>query len=167
MATSRLRITQLVGLSMVALVIGRTTNDGRSEDDKPTALKTEIERFQQKLKKDGKPEYVALLSEERVRAAIRTAVNSFEKNRMEKDEKAAPGTKAIFLKVKPAYLQIAEKGELPKDCSLSGFYTLVDDHDIRYDGLGLRLTIHTPSEKFAGFDLPILDLFYGRSEAAQ
>jgi hypothetical protein len=64
--------------------------------------------------------------------------------------------------VKPVYLDIADNGSWPRGSSF--FYHLfrVDDNQVRYDCLGLRLQIETPGGMSHGFAIPILDLYYGR-----
>jgi hypothetical protein len=130
------------------------------------SLKGAVEVVKARLQQDGKPEYAALLSEDRVRDAIRTAIQSCEAFQ-DDNEKRIPGTKEYFDKeVKPVCLRIAEKAEWPEKCSFFSFYTLIDKRDgkedITYDGLGLRLRIETPNGLAHAFALPILDLFFGR-----
>lgn len=124
-----------------------------------------LEVVRQSLTRDAKSEYVPLLSEERVREAIRTAITSYESH-IEKDEQKRPGTKKYFTDVlKPIYLKIADEGKWPENCSFFSFYKLTakrDGRQISYDGLGLRLQVETPGESFKGFAIPVVDLFYGR-----
>jgi hypothetical protein len=122
------------------------------------SLKDAIEVVKERLKKDGKPEYAALLSDTRVREAVRSAVRSYEDLYLEKKEKQNPGSKEYFEKeVKPVCQKIASTGEWPPSCSFFGFYRLGI-----YDGLGLRLRIETSQAKFQAFALPIVDLYFGK-----
>jgi hypothetical protein len=54
-------------------------------------LKDAVEVVKGQLKADGKPEYAALVTEARMREAIRTAVQSYE-SLLEKLEKGSPGS---------------------------------------------------------------------------
>jgi hypothetical protein len=116
----------------------------------------------------GRPEYAALLSEGRVRAAVRNAVKSYEMTAMNITEKRFPGTKEHFEKeIKPVCLRVADKGEWPSGCSIDAYFSLEDERNgekIMYDGMGLSLKIETPNSNFKGFALPVLMLFYGRVE---
>src|SRR3954453_14805198 len=111
------------------------------------SLRGAVEVVQGRLKRDGKPEYAALLSEVRVREAIRTAIRSYEAVLDQADQRH-PGSKEYFEQtVKPVCLRIADAGAWPPGCSFFSFYTLRergDGQDIAYDGLGLRLQIETP-----------------------
>lgn len=118
---------------------------------------------------DGKPEYAALLSEARVREAIRTAIASYEAFQEEAEERRFPGSTEHFQQhVKPACLRIADRGDWPAGCAFFGFYTLTEstggeeERTVEHHGLGLRLEIATPEARFKGFGLPILDVFFGR-----
>jgi hypothetical protein len=127
-----------------------------------------VKLAQKQLIDAGKPEYATLLSEERVRAAVRNAVKSYELTAVTITEKRVPGTKEHFEKeIKPVCLRVAERGEWPPGCSLDAYFALEDERHgekIAYDGMGLRLLIETPNSKFEGFALPVLMLFYGRVE---
>jgi len=125
-------------------------------------LKAAVEVVKERLKRNGKPEYAALLSEIRVQEAIHTAVKGYE-GLLEKLEKRNAGTTEYFQKeIEPICLKIADKGEWPQSCSFFAFYALTDMRQVAYDGLGLRLQIDTPQAKFEGFALPIVDLYFGR-----
>ena len=132
-------------------------------------LKEAVKLAQKQLADSGRPEYAALLSEERVRTAVRTAVKSYEITAMTKSEKRFPGTKDHFEKaIKPICLRVADKGEWPSGCSIGAYFSLVDERNgekIAYDGLGLGLQIETPDATLEGFALPILTLFFGKVEA--
>lgn len=152
----------------VALLLGpRAECEGLTPADfeKVKTVKEAVEVVKARLIQDGKPEYAALLSEERLREAIRTAVESYEA-RQDAAEKRNAGSKEYFQKeVKPVFLKIADKGRWPEGCSFFSFYKLTDRRDgrnIAYDGLGLRLQVATPMAKFKGFALPIVDLYFGR-----
>jgi hypothetical protein len=126
-------------------------------------LQEAVEVIKDRLKQDGKSEYAALLSEERVRQATSTAVQSYEAL-LDTGKIQRVGSKEYFQKeVKPVCMKVADKGDWPEGCSFFSFYTLSDQRDgrnIAYDGLGLRLQIDTPNSK--GFALPIIDLYFGR-----
>lgn len=145
------------------------------------------------LKKRLRNEHVALISEAKVRSAIRTAIQSYEarlKARMkDNDHKAAAlQTNKYFRDViKPVYVQIAEEGKWFPNCAFSAFTrleeVLPDGTHLSFDGLGLRVEVHTPgyrldhkleeqeeprvvprvaAEHVDGFGLRILDVWYGR-----
>jgi hypothetical protein len=165
-------MAQLWSVRLASLVIGTAvllTEDGASAGLSPTkdfknvkSCKEAVELVQRRLKQDGKAEYVALLSETRVRKAIYTAIKSWE-SLLDKEEKRHPGSKDYFLReVVPVYLKIADKGEWPEGSSFFWFYTLGSRGGV-YDGLGLRLRIDTPKAKFKAFALPIVDLYFGRA----
>lgn len=123
-----------------------------------------VEVLKAHLTEDGKPEYAALLSEERVRKAIRTAVQSYEAG-MAVKEPDRPGIKAYFEQmIKPVCLSAADDGTWGRECQFSYFFGLTTKTGVPYEGLGLRLLISTPDAKFQGFGLPVLDLFFGRFE---
>jgi hypothetical protein len=123
-------------------------------------LNDAVEIVQKRLTLDGKPEYAALLTEARLRAAIRTGVAGYEKILVRK-EKLKPGSNEYFEKnVKPVCEKIADTGEWPQGCSFFRFYTLKSE-GIAYDGLGLRLSVETPQARSPSFALPVLDLYFG------
>ena len=135
---------------------------------KAATLEDAIVIMRQKLRLDGKSEYAALLSEARIRAAINTAIKSYELNAMAQSERRFPGTKEHFESdVKPVMLKLAKDGIWPEGCSMDAYYRLTEQRDgaeISYDGIGLSIQIETPEAKFKGFSLPILVLFFGRVE---
>ena len=141
----------------------------RTEEFKGVKNVSEAVRLAQKHLIDaGKPEYAALLSEERVRAAVRNAVKSYEMTALAITEKRISGTKEHFeQEIKPVCLRVADKGEWPSGCSIDAYFNLEDQRNgekITYDGLGLTLQIETPNSTFKGFAVPVLMLFYGRIE---
>jgi hypothetical protein len=157
------RWTFLVGLATaitfsVSQPAAAQQNLSRKGYETTTSLKDALEVLKKQLTLDGKPEYAALITEDRVRASIRTAVRGYE-DLPAKDGKPAPGTTDRWLKeFKPVYLKVADKGEWPAGCAFGGFYTLKDG-DILYDGLGLRLHVETPTGR--RFALPVIDLYFG------
>lgn len=126
--------------------------------DNAESLGQALELFRKKLEEKGMCEYAALLSEDRVRNAIHTAIRSYEA--VERFEHGG-GTDDYFeALIKPICLEIANNGVWPQGCSLRAFFKLVE-LGITYDGLGLRLQVDTPGAEFECFALPVLDLFYG------
>jgi len=162
-------LARLVLFAVVAFLLldQRLAGGGLLQEDfkNVKSPKEAVQVVQERLKQDGKAEYAALLSETRIRKAIRTAIQSYEA-RLGSLEKGSPGTKEYFEKeVKPVFLKVADEGQWPEGCSFSSFYTLTerrDGEEIVYDGLGLRLQVETPRAKFKGFALPIVDLYFGR-----
>jgi hypothetical protein len=128
-------------------------------------LKEAVQVVKQDLIGKGKAEYAALLSEERVREAIRTGIRSVEA-RLDKLEQMNPGSKDHFIgAAKPVFMKIIDEGAWLRNCTFFTFYSLgslIDGEAISYDGFWLRLQVDTPKGKFAGFALSILDMSYGK-----
>lgn len=127
----------------------------------------------QSLKADGRGDYVPLLTEERVRAAIGVALVGY-RHRLEKrsmpygeefpsarDKEVLKEIKNFEEVVRPVFLDIAGKGSWPAGASFEYYLFRVDDNLVRYEGLSLRLHIQTPGALFMGFAVAILDLYYG------
>ena len=152
-----------LGATLMMLAGQRASGQHWSPQDFEDAksLKAATDVVKEKLKQDGKPEYASLVTESRVREAIRKAIQSYEKV-LEKHESQNSGSKEYFEKaVKPIYLKIADAGEWPRGCSFFSFYKLTESNTT-YDCLGLRLQIDTPQAKFKAFALPITDVYFGR-----
>jgi hypothetical protein len=164
-----IRVGVTVAVVLLFCQCGNCEGVNREDFQGVKTLKEAVEVVKERLKQDGKPEYAALLSDERVRQATGTAVQSYEALLDEAETRNA-GSKEYFQKeVKPAYLNVADKGEWPENCSFFSFYTLRDrrdGRDIAYDGLGLRLQVATPNAKFKAFALPIVDLYFGKFAGA-
>jgi hypothetical protein len=130
-------------------------------------LKDAVEVVKQELFREGKAEYVSLLSEQRVRDAMQTGIRAYEAY-LDKSEKVNPGSKEHFIgAAKPVFMKIIEDGTWPPNCSFFGFFTLtsaVGGGSVNYDGFWLRLKVDTPKERFGGFALPIMDMAYGKIE---
>jgi hypothetical protein len=108
-----------------------------------------------------------LLSEQRVRDALHAGIKTYEAY-LDKAERVNPGSKEHFIgAAKPVFTKIIDEGTWPPNCSFFGFYRLtstVGNESVNYDGFWLRLKVDTPTEKFGGFALPIIDLAYGKIE---
>jgi len=169
------RASQITVLLLVILVTGAEL--GRVEGDefratehfkKAMTIEEAIDIMHAQLRTDRKPEYVGLLSSARTRAAIKTAVQSYEVNALAVSERRFPGTRQHFEdNVKPVMLKIADDGIWPEGCSIHAYYRLVEkrgDAEITYEGIGVGIQIETPTAKYKGFALPILTVFYGRIE---
>lgn len=138
------------------------------------SLKEAVEICRRSLEAWDKEDYLPLVTEERVRASIRVAVESYklalERESMTygenypwaRDEKVLKLAANFDEAARPIFLEIAEKGSWPTGAWF--FYLLwKDDNDgVRYDGLCLRLWVDTPGGMFKGFSLPIIDLYFGR-----
>lgn len=164
---SRRRVEAIVLLTAFLTagpVVGQQNLSDRGYD-KVKSLKEAVDVVKAQLTADGKPEYAALVTEDRVRQAIRTAVQSYDailavqgkrpelvKDRWEKD-------------FKPIYMSIADKSHWPANCAFGGFYRLWDERGVAYDGLGLRLKVEKQAEPRLLFALPIMDLYFGKFEA--
>lgn len=157
-------LATVVALSASPRAAAQVYHLSRQGYENVTSLKDAIDVVKKQLTLDGKPEYAALITEDRVRDGIRTAIKSYEALPA-KDGMPAVGTTDRWLKeIKPLCLKVADNGEWPPDCAFDGFYRLVDRKQIPYDGLGLRVFVGTPKAKRAGFALPIVDLYFGRFE---
>ncbi len=116
------------------------------------------------LEADDKPEYAALISEKRVRDAIRTAVRSYDAfYSIDEGRKNHSPERVEFWnnEFKPIFLKLADTDEWPAGCAFFASYGLQDRAWITYDGLGLRLEIIAKGNR--KFALPIIDLYYGQS----
>lgn len=140
---------------------------------KAGSLKEAVDICRRSLAADGREEYAPLLIEERVRAAIRTALES-HKHVLEKkvltygedypwvrDKYVEKQIRHFEEVVKPVYLRIAETGSWPPGGSFVYYLFRIDDNLVRYECLNLRLYIDTPGTMFHGFAVAILDLYYG------
>ncbi len=138
------------------------------------SLREAVDICRRSLAADDRENYAPLVTEERVRSAIRVALESY-KHVLEKRalpygeeypwaldkevEKQFSNFKDV---VEPVYLRIAGGGSWPPGASFVYYLFRVDDNNVRYECLALRLQIETPGAMFQGFALPILDLTYGR-----
>lgn len=146
----------------------------RREYSGAKSLKEAVEICRRSLEAWDREDYVPLVTEGRVRSAIRVALESYklavERTSMTygkdypwaRDKEVLKQAANFEDVVRPIYLEIADKGSWPPGSSF--FYLLFKDDDdgVRYDGLSLRLWVETPGGMFQGFALPILDLYYGR-----
>lgn len=137
------------------------------------SLKEAVEVCRRNLAAEGRKEYAPLVTEERVRAGLRVALEShrhaLEKRSMTygadypwvRDKEVEKQIRNFEDVVRPVYLNIADNGAWPPGASF--FYTLFADDDnlVRHECFCLRLHIETPDAMFAGFALSILDLYYG------
>jgi hypothetical protein len=159
---------RLATLGVTALLLLAPTTARSDDYANVKTLQEAIEIFKSRLTRDGKQEYVPLVTETNVRDAIRTALQSYEELLDKRKKQRQPGppvakddAKYFQEVLKPIYEEIADRGSWPKGCSFFSFYTLTD-RGIEYQGLGLRLRVDTPEKEFKGFALPIIDLYYGR-----
>ena len=146
----------------------------RSDYSQAKSLKEGVEICQRSLKTDGREDYARLITEDRVRSAIRVALESYrhvlERKMMTygkdypwvRDKEVEKQARHFEDVVKPVYLGIADNGLWPPGTSFFYYLFKQDDNQVRYDCLGLRLQIETPGKMFHGFSVPILDLYYGR-----
>ena len=117
--------------------------------------------MKRRLEKEDRSAVANLLTEENVRGAIRKAILGWEAFLKEKGD-ATPRMREQFEQaVKPVLVEIAEHGSWAEGCSFTSF-SLVDDTRISDGSFAIRLVVETPKQKFSQFDLPILDVQYGR-----
>lgn len=156
---------------------GNVGGDGgvlRSDYSQARSLKEAVEICRRSLESDGREDYARLVTEERVRSAIKVALESYkhvlERKSMPygedypwaRDKEVGKQVRHFEDVVKPVYLGIADDGSWPPGTSFFYYLFRVDDNQVRYDCLGLRLQIQTPGTTSLGFAIPILDLYYGR-----
>src|SRR5260370_42024563 len=112
MGSSKLpAMTLLAGL--LCSVPVRSSDLSATDFENIKTLTEAVEVIQQRLKHDGKPEYAALVTEPRIREAVRTGIKSYEAL-LEK----RPGDKEYFRNtIKPIILKIAVDGTWQHGCS--------------------------------------------------
>ena len=132
--------------------------------EKVKTLKEAIEVVKAQLTADGKPECAALITEERMCEAIRTAVRGYDAILTRLGNRPELVKDRWQKELKPMYLSIADKGTWPADCAFGGFYRLTDELGVTYDGLGLRLRVGRQAQPPRVFGLPVVDLYFGKFE---
>ncbi len=125
-------------------------------------LNDALEILREKLRSDGKADFAALLSANRVKQAIRTAVESYESLRKDRERRREKGVITGEFGPKRDYIRIANQGFWWKGCTFSTIYSLTDKRGITYEAFLLRLTIGRPEHPEFGFALPIIDLTFGQ-----
>jgi len=133
--------------------------------EKVKTLKEAVEVVKAQLTADGKADYAGLVTEDRMRSAIRTAVQSYDAILARNGNQPGLAKDRWEKELKPTYLSIADKGTWPADCTFGGFYKLTDELGVTYDGLGLRLRVGKPGPPPRLFALPVVDLYFGKFEA--
>ena len=151
----------------------------RADYSRARSLEEAVEICRRSLELDGRDDYARLVTVERVRSAIKTALESYEhvleKKRRPYGREYPPVDGRELKKqvrhfedaVRPVYLDMADKGSWPPGASFFYYLSREDDDNVRYDCLGLRLQIETPGSTFQGFAIPVLDLYYGRFAYAE
>lgn len=146
----------------------------RADYSRAGSLKEAVEICRRSLEADGREDYARLVTEERVRSAIRVALESckrlLEKRSMTygedypwvRDKEVEKEARHFEEVVRPVYLGIADDGSWPPGTSFSYYLFREDNNLVRYECLGLRLQIETPGTMSHGFAVPIIDLYYGR-----
>jgi hypothetical protein len=157
------------GVALVAAVLSAGSAAGQhnlSEQgyEKVKSLKEAVGVVKAQLTADGKPEYAALVTEDRMQGAIRTAVKGYDAILARNPNRPGLAKDRWEKELKPAYLAIAEKGDWPANCAFGGFYRLTDELGVAYDGLGLRLYLGTQAEPRRRFALPVVDMYFGKFE---
>jgi RNA polymerase sigma factor (sigma-70 family) len=153
---------EAVGAKKAEVPQGKPADDFKEAKSLNEALKI----VRKKLIADGKPEFAALVSEERIRKAVRLAVKNQERQ-LEIDEKNFRGSKEHFLKeVKPISMMVADKGSWPAGCSFTSFYEIHRSDDgnvpeLTNVGFWLQLQIDTPMAKVKGYKIGVVNLSYG------
>ncbi len=143
------------------------------------SLEEAVDICRRSLAADGREEYAPLLTEERVRAAIKVALES-HRHVLERqvlaygpdypwarDKEVEKRIRHFEDVVKPVYLGIAENGSWPPGGVFAYYLFRIDDNLVRYECLNLLLQIETPGTMFHGFGLTIIDLYYGGTPPRQ
>ncbi len=124
------------------------------------SLKEAVGICQRSLEADGKEDYARLVTEDRVRSAIKVALECYqhllEKRSMTygedypwvRDKEVEKQAGNFEEAVKPVYTDIADNGSWPQGSSFFYYLFRMDDNGVRYDCLGLRLQIETPGGMF-------------------
>lgn len=134
--------------------------DATASNETPLAIA--VSDFKTTLEQQGKAEYAALLSVERVRGAIRRGVESYE-SLIAGEGEPNEGAKAHFEEhSKPLYIAIANDEKWPPGTKFEAMNWLKANRgEETYDGIGIRLYVSTPDTKYQGFAMPIVDVFFG------
>ena len=123
-------------------------------------LEEAIEQCRSQLTARGRGEYSALITEAKWKAAIRTGLQSFAAEaplkRIEGTQLAQRYNEAI-----PVFEGIVNDGVWPEGAVVRAIYSLTSS-GVKYDGLALRLKIPVPCAPELGFEIPVLDVCYGR-----
>lgn len=106
-----------------------------------------------------------LLTEERVRQAIPSAMKGYESDE-ERHPDAHPATSRDYYRssIKPRLSKIAKEGAWPPDSYFTYFPTMYEKNGITYGGFSLQLVIGTPGEKYLYFALPLISVVFGSGE---
>jgi hypothetical protein len=122
------------------------------------SLKEALDVLRDRLARDGKAEYAALLTEERVRAAVRNGIRSYEAFASEQ-QAAVRGGVQVWAAVRPVFQKVADDGAWPAGCTFNWHFSQPAG-GIVYEGFWVRLRASTPNG--GGFALPVADLYFGR-----
>lgn len=122
-----------------------------------TTLAEAVRLAQGKLSSDGKRDYAALLTEARVRQAIKSAIVCMDRHATE--DAYPPAIYKDWRIAKRTYLDIVNTSNWPPGATINGFYGFSDN--VNYDeGLGLRIRIPIQGN-LQIHELPILDISLG------
>ena len=160
----RLLLTVLLGVTLVLLAWSQTgvvkAQFSAYEYANAKSLTQAVELCKQKLVEDGHEEYAALISEQTVRAAIRSAIRSYESKLANSDEGAYNfyRSEEYFRNVvKPKYMQIAEEGRWPEGCYFRSVYRRSDPIRLVTTAKGEKIRIDL--EQRSGFPA-VFEKFY-------
>lgn len=168
----RLLLTVLLGVTLVLLFWSQTgvvkAQFEAYEYADAKSLTQAVELCKQKLVEDGHEEYAPLISEQTVRAAIRSAIRSYESGlaNSEEGEYSFGRSEEYFRNVvKPKYMQIAEEGRWPEGCYFKSVYKRVDPIIATVNGEKIRIDLEQRSgfpvvfEKFTAPPVLVYDGF--------
>ena len=133
----------------------------RLEYNRARDLGEAVQILHRQLADDGKPQFIPLLPEAKIRDAIRAALRD-QPTRKDRLTPAGPSTANIDPDIGRVYRRIAEDGAWSQDFWFSVYYTLrAPGEPNGLEGCWVRLSIHRPGYYPKGYALPILDVVYG------
>ena len=133
----------------------------RLEYNRARDLGEAVRILHRQLADDGKPQFIPLLPEAKIRDAIRAALRD-PPARKDRLAPAGPSKANLDPDIGRVYRRIAEGGAWSQDFWFSMFYSLrVPGEPNGLEGCWVRLAIHRPGHYPKGYFLPILDIVYG------
>lgn len=157
----RISATAIATVFLLGSQLFGQQNLSRKGYDKASTLKEATEILHAQLLLDNKPEFAALVTEDRIREAIGTMIQSFDALLNSTDDpKLAKSREDWTRTIRAACLKMAVEGHWPAGSSFNGFYLLKQD-GVNYQGLAIRLNVVTADARFNA--LPVIDVWFGRS----
>ncbi len=182
MSSSQRFVSVVANMFLMLFVTTAVTKAVPAREATPTGTTTAVTSYAQsqtlsdalglvrhQLMRDGKEQFLPLVTEPAIRQAIRSALASYQADLSSLTPPAASEEeqKVVFENfqtVAAIYRQIAETGNWPEGATFAHFYELGTDRGISSQGLGLRLEVNKPGKEGEGFALPVIDMWYGKTE---